>query len=120
MIIDLPGLYCPMGCGATLHVKAGDGYGGITCLARGCPDSKAAQKILSSGEYRDVVTFHDGYFSVLHPLRERVGSALTDCPVAEAISRMDGPPDQASGQYRAWLDEDGKLVLKQVTDESGS
>lgn len=114
MIIDLPKLYCPMGCGNTLHVRAGAGYGGIVCLARGCPDDKAAQKILSESEHRDIVTFADGYFSVLHPLRERVGAALTDCPVAEACARVSGPPDSGDGRFRAWLDESGRLVLKRI------
>lgn len=114
-ILDIAGAYCPQGCGQTLHLMAS---GMIQCLGKDCPDPQAVQKILADPETMDIVAFYDGHFSVVHPLRERIGAALLNCPVAQACQRMSGPPDQADGKkYRAWLDEDGKLVLKQVGDD---
>jgi hypothetical protein len=112
MIIDLPKLYCPMGCGNTLHVMVGEGYGGLTCLARNCPDKDAAQKILSDGEHLDIVEFGDAGWRVLHPLRERLGDGLFACRVHAAVAALDeNPPD---GRYRAMISEDGELVLKKI------
>ncbi len=47
-IRDISGAYCPMGCGETLHLMTG---GMMQCLNRGCPNSGAAQKILSDPEH---------------------------------------------------------------------
>jgi Family of unknown function (DUF6085) len=107
-IIDLPGLYCPMGCGNTLHVMAS---GMIRCLLKKCPDPMAAEKILSQPEpHLDVVQIDADGFSILHPLRERVNGALFDCPVNRALLAM-GEPPAPPGRYRATLGGDGTLDL---------
>jgi hypothetical protein len=113
MIIDLPKLYCPMGCGNTLHVMVGGGSGGLTCLARNCPDKNAAQKILSDGETEHVVVYKGGTYVVRHPLRERIGDALVECEVAAAVFRFGDHPRE-DGRYRAMIGEDGELVLKEI------
>lgn len=111
-IIDLPTLYCPMGCGNTLHVMAA---GAIRCLRPKCPDPNAVTKLLSQPEsHLDIVTFEDGGFTVLHPLRERIGGSLFDCPVHKAVQEMDEGPVNGPGRYRAYLGSDGKLTLEKV------
>lgn len=107
MIHDLVGAYCPMGCGQTLHLMAGR----ISCLALGCPDQGAAQKILSDPEHLDIVVFGEDSFTVLHPLRERLGD-LFACEIHGACTRLDGPPEGQTGRYRAWFGDDGDLVLE--------
>jgi hypothetical protein len=87
----------------------------IHCLAPGCPDPDAAQKILSDPETRDVVEFTDERFTVLHPLRERLSGNLFGCPVNQAVLALDDPPDP--GRYRAWLGGDGKLVLELLPEQ---
>lgn len=110
-IRDIPGVYCPA-CGQQkLHLMQADV---IYCLALGCPDPDAAQKVLSDPETRDVVEFTDEDFRILHPLRERIGGVLFDCPVHRACQAVDGPP--APGRYRAWLDKDGILTLDLITE----
>lgn len=82
----------------------------IHCLAPGCPDPDAAHKILSDPETRDIVEFTDLDFRILHPLRERIGGSLFDCPVNRACQEIiDDPPEP--GRYRAWMDEGGILTL---------
>jgi hypothetical protein len=113
VIIDLPTLYCPMGCGNTLHVMAS---GGIQCLLKGCPDPHSVQKILGQPEsHLDVVQIDEDGFSILHPLRERIEGNLFDCPVNRDILARGAPP-ALPGKYRAWLGEDGILNLAPVKD----
>lgn len=113
-IRDILDAYCPA-CGTQkLHLMQADV---IHCLAPGCPDPDAAHKILSDPETRDIVEFTDEDFRILHPLRERIGGSLFDCPVNRACQEMDGPPRDAAGKitpgrYRAWLDKDGILTLE--------
>ena len=107
-IMELPTLYCPMGCGNTLHVMQ---PGMIRCLLKGCPDPMAVQKILSQPEFHlDVVQIDEDGFSILHPLRERIGGNLFDCPVNRDILARGAPP-ALPGKYRAWMGEDGILNL---------
>ena len=119
-ITDLPTLYCPMGCGNTLHVMSS---GAIRCLLPKCPDPNAVVKILSQPEsHLDVVEFTGDDFRILHPLRERIDGQLFDCPVHLACQVMDGPPRDAAGRpapgrYRAWLDKDGILTLDLISEE---
>jgi Family of unknown function (DUF6085) len=101
-----------MGCGPHLHVMSG---GLIMCLAKGCPEPGAVTGILSSPETRDVVQIDEDGFSILHPLRERLGNGLLDCPVNRALLAMPGPP-ALPGRYRATLGEDGTLDLTAMED----
>lgn len=105
------GVFCPMGCGETLHLMAS---GMICCLAPECPDKGAAQKVLSNPEHLDVVLIGADSWTVLHPLRERLGDLFT-CPVLTACQQqLGGPPDGVTGYYRARLDDDGKLHLEHL------
>lgn len=84
--------------------------GVIRCLAKDCPTPEAAQKILASPETDDIVVFGADSFTVLHPLRERLGD-LFSCEIHDACSRLDGPPENRTGRFRARFDDDGKLEL---------
>jgi hypothetical protein len=110
---DISGAVCPMGCGETLHLMSG---GLIMCLARGCPDQGAAQKILSDRETEHVVVFGEDLFTVRHPLRERIGDGLLSCEVHDMCWRMDGPPGGAAGRYRARVTPEG-LDLEPMAED---
>jgi hypothetical protein len=107
---------CPMGCGRRLHLMEA---GVIRCLGKGCPDPMAAQKILEGDTGADLVRIEDGGFSVLHPLRERLGGGLFECQVGKIMSAMDGPP-AAPGRYRATIDDDGRLELALIVTEKSA
>jgi hypothetical protein len=119
-IRDILGVHCPA-CGQQkLHLMQ---TGVIFCLARGCPGPRTAQEVLSDPETMDVVEFTDLDFRILHPLRERIGGSLFDCPVNRACQVMDEPPRDAAGKitlgrYRAWLDKDGILTLDLIPLEA--
>lgn len=113
-ILDLIGVYCPMGCGQTLHRMPG---GLIECLSPVCPNSAAAWKILSDPEHLDVVEFTETGFTVLHPLRERLGD-LFACRVHALCSGLPEPPDGHPGRYHATVD-DGVLVLEEIAGGDG-
>jgi hypothetical protein len=102
-IHDIEGVFCPMGCGQTLHLMAGNM---ICCLAPDCPDKGAAQKILSDPESEHIVVFGPDSFTVRHPLRERLGDLIT-CDMHTACTLLPGPPEGRTGQYRARLTESG-------------
>src|SRR5690349_15912825 len=108
MILDIRGVFCPMGCGETLHLMQA---GVIRCLAGGCPQPAAAQKILANRETEHLVTFGADSWTVTHPLRDRLGD-LPSCPVHEACNRLGGPPGGITGRYRARLTPDGALDLE--------
>lgn len=113
-LIDMTGVYCPMGCGQTLHLNSGSRM--ISCVAPQCPDRGAAQKVLSNPEHLDVVLIEADSWTVLHPLRERLGD-LFACPVLAACQQqLGGPPDGVTGYFRAQLDEAGKLCLEHLPD----
>lgn len=107
-LYDIPGVFCPMGCGQTLHLTPT----GITCLARDCPDARAAHKILADPEHTDVVEFTEDGWTVLHPLKERLGGGLLSCRVHELCGQLPGPP--ALGKYRATVGKGGDLVLEDI------
>lgn len=113
MIRDIVGVYCPMGCGKTLHLTVG---GMIACLASGCPNPGAAQKILSEPETTDIVVFGADSFTVLHPVKERLGDLWT-CQVHQACTQLPGPP-AGPGRYRARIDGKGCLELELI-EETG-
>lgn len=115
-IIDMVGVYCPMGCGQTLHLMPS---GMMQCLNRGCPNPGAAQKILSDPEHEDIVVFGPDSFTVLHPVRERLGDLFT-CQVHQACSALDGPPEGKTGRFRARFDGQGRLELEEVPEPTGT
>lgn len=87
---------CPMGCGATLFLGVG-GY--ITCSYQGCPNPLAVHDILAEEETEHIVTIRYDNFSILHPLRERLGSQIDDCALHAYMSGLSGPPSRP-GKYR--------------------
>lgn len=110
---DIPGVFCPMGCGATLHLAKT----GITCLARDCPDARAAHKILSDPEHLDVVEFTETGWTVLHSLKERLGAGLFSCQVHEMCGRLAAPPPP--GRYRARVKGDSELEFEEIPSGPG-
>jgi hypothetical protein len=76
MIIDIQG-FCPACGNKSLHIYSHDGF--ILCLHPGCPDPDTAGNILKdSSEIHHIVRFDaEGYYTVEHPLRERINSACT-------------------------------------------
>jgi hypothetical protein len=110
-IIDISGAYCPMGCGQHLHLMPS---GMIQCLGKECPRPDAVQKILSNPVTDDVVLFGSDSFTVLHPLKERLGDLWT-CQVHTACTQLDGPP--GLGQFRARFDENNGLVLERLEED---
>lgn len=96
--------YCPA-CG-TASLFLGDG-GYVTCSWIDCLNPDAAATILDDGrEVEHIVTLTARTFSVLHPLRERIGGALLDCPLGEHLASLSRPP-APPGRYRATSVGDG-------------
>jgi hypothetical protein len=59
------------------------------CLQKGCSAPDTATKLLADSETEHVVRFDEsGFFTVRHPLRERVGGSLFDCGVHSLVSDM--------------------------------
>lgn len=88
-----------MGCGETLFVGAG-GY--ITCSYIPCSKPDAVATILAERETEHIVQLKAHDFSILHPLRERLGDELLRCDLHAYLIGLDGPPRQP-GRYRARL-----------------
>ena len=93
--------YCPMGCGETLFLGAGNR---VTCSFIDCPDPGAVDEILGDAEVHHLVTFDEDGFTIRHPLRERLGDALMECELHNVCAHLDGPPVKL-GRYRARLAE---------------
>ncbi|AHJ88352.1 hypothetical protein Hosp_051 [Mycobacterium phage Hosp] len=74
--------FCPMGCGATLTLTPD---GAVTCSDAECPDPRAVKSILANPHTDHLVRLDRNTVNVQHPLRERVGGAMFDCPTAAAI-----------------------------------
>jgi len=111
-ITDIAGVYCPMGCGRTLHLMPS---GMIQCLEKDCPNPGAAQTILSNPETTDIVVFGTDSYTVLHPLKERLGD-LFSCEVHAACGRLPGPPGGEPGRYRATYTGD-ELSLAPIDED---
>lgn len=109
-IRDIAGVNCPMGCGQTLHLMQS---GTILCLNQACTQPDAAQKILGDRETEHIAVFGVDSWTVVHPLRDRLGDLLF-CPVHEAVGRLDGPPGGMTGRYRAKIDSAGVLELEML------
>lgn len=104
-ILDLVGVYCPMGCGPTLHRMTS---GLIQCLDPMCPDSAAAWKILGDQQTDDIVDFTETGFTLTHPLRDRLRpGGLVSCPVHALCEQLPGPPNGKPGRYRARITDYG-------------
>lgn len=88
--------FCPMGCGQTLFLGEG-GY--ITCRKLACPRPDAVARLLEERESEHVIQFDDTGFTIMHPLRERLGE-LYRCELHLHCTSLDGPPGQV-GRYRA-------------------
>lgn len=103
--------YCPMGCGETLFLGEG---GCVTCAEIECPMPDAVHNLLSElPETGHIGTFaDDNGFTLTHPLRERIGETLDQCPMHRHLKSLDGPP-VAPGKYRLNLKTgiDGRSVL---------
>ncbi|WP_174774606.1 MULTISPECIES: DUF6085 family protein [unclassified Cryobacterium] len=106
---------CPMGCGRTLAV---DPHGAILCRAFGCPNSRAATTILQDAETEHVVTFARDDFTIKHPLRERIGDELLDCPMHAQLAALTEPPVKP-GRYRVQTDSWGETVYTVYTALEG-
>jgi Family of unknown function (DUF6085) len=106
---------CPMCRERKLHLLVS---GVIRCLNRACPRPMAAQEILDGDLGVDIVQIDEGGFSILHPLRERLGGGLFDCPVNKALAAM-GEPPALPGRYRATIGEDGIPVLAPLIGSPG-
>ena len=93
--------FCPMGCGFTLSLDAGQAI--VRCSAEDCPRPEAAHDILMTRETEHIVTLRghgeDGGFSIEHPLRERLGSALHKCQLHVELRGLSGSPEEP-GRYR--------------------
>jgi len=87
--------YCPMGCGQTLFVGLG---GFITCSYVDCRRPDAVPELLVD-EYEHLVNLGEGWFSVQHPLRERLDGLLFDCDLHQWMTSRSGPPG-VPGLYR--------------------
>lgn len=90
--------YCPMGCGETLFIGPMHGY--ITCSFLGCPNAGAVTEILAQPETEHIVTFEPNNFTILHPLRERLGDQLTKCRLHLYCAALLTP--LKPGRYRAY------------------
>lgn len=117
-ILDLAGVYCPMGCGQTLHRMPG---GMISCLAQKCPDKGAAQKILGDRETEHVVELGEDGFTIKHPLHERLDDVLMTCELHQHIAGLDEDEREylarpSPGRYRAtWTGE--RWLLDAIAQE---
>ena len=95
--------YCPMGCGATLY-RSPNGY--TVCGNADCPDFIAATRILDDEETEHAVQVGTVGWTIRHPLRERLGDALTLCTLNEHMSSY-RPGAVKPGLYRAGQGENG-------------
>jgi hypothetical protein len=77
--------HCPA-CGQQyLTVSANE----LTCLATGCPAPDTAHKLLQDSETEHLVKFHgEGFFTVQHPLRERVDGSLLLCDIHNVVTEL--------------------------------
>lgn len=104
--------HCPMGCGTTLFAGSG---GHITCSHLQCPRPDAVDVILTELETEHIVTLKQHDFSILHPLRERLGQELLRCDLHAHLAGLDGPPRQP-GRYRARKAVDGGWTWERLDE----
>lgn len=93
--------YCPMGCGQTLFLAAGN----VTCSSTKCARPGAAGELLADTEFEHLIHFTARSFTIRHPLRERLDDGLFEfaCTITEHFRGLAGPPVPL-GYYRAiWV-----------------
>lgn len=97
--------HCPMGCGQTLVLLAGN----PVCDAPQCPQPLAVSDLLCDPHIGDhIVTLFPETFGVIHPLRERLSRQLELCPLDREIRACTGPP-QPVGRYRVTDTPNGRV-----------
>lgn len=116
-IRDILGVYCPA-CGEPkLHLMQADV---IHCLARGCPDPDAAQKVLSDPETGHVADVTEDGWTLKHPLRERLGDGLFACTAGEVMRRAEEDGAVLPGRWRLLPGTDGAAAAFQAITPEGA
>lgn len=87
--------FCPMGCGETLFLSDGR----VGCLSPQCPRDTAVDEILTDPETGHLAKIRSRDFSLVHPLRERLGQELLRCELNQYLTELGGPPVKP-GTYR--------------------
>lgn len=99
--------YCPFCGGETLFLGSG-GY--VTCSTSDCQNPSGVSDILDDSEREHIVTVFDTYFTIRHPLRERLGDGMLACGVGPYMSGITEPvltPPIQPGTYRVWWRAEG-------------
>lgn len=110
MTIDRIGAGCPV-CPGELAVWSGPRGYFIGCDSGDCPRPDAAADILRAGgiEREHVVTLVPSGFTVMHPLRERLGDALIECGLHAHLARR--RPAAIPGRYQVtWRGDPERAV----------
>lgn len=108
-----------MGCGETLF-RTGDGH--IMCSNFECERSLAVSELLTDVETEHIVTFDDsGWFTMRHPLRERLDDALLRCRVHTYVATPGVGPEPTSEATRE-IRERGEVTYRLTfrEDEHGA
>lgn len=105
--------FCPLGCGRTLCIPAGDDR--ITCSNVDCPQRRAVNDLLQEEETEHLVHLEHG-FTIRHPLRERIGFELESCPLHDWM--MTHRPSEADhpGLYRVTDYQGGWIFVALQTE----
>jgi hypothetical protein len=99
-----------MGCGSTLYPI----HGALYCSNPECPRPTGASEILMDRETEHLVVFHEGVFTVRHPLRERLDMELMYCELADWVAINAWGSDL--GTYRATALDGEDWILTKVEE----
>ncbi len=95
--------YCPA-CGGAGRpsLVAREASGAISCTAKDCPDPMMVTTLLTqdAAEAAHIVVIEPGSWAIRHPLRERIGNLLEDCPLAPYVAGLGDI--QEPGRYRVY------------------
>lgn len=92
--------YCPLGCGETLKIAVhGVDDAEVVCSNPACREPLALSEIIGDPETEHIVELREEDYSLQHPLRERLGGALYDCPAHRWPQGLDAAP-VPRGRYR--------------------
>lgn len=81
--------------------------GAIACTNSECPRPRAVEELLDEAYILDhIVELRRHDFTLKHPMVERLGGRLFNCPAGEWLSRSDGAP-HALGKYRMTRSDPG-------------